>query len=152
MFLAVQKAHVHVAQYAFASFLARDTVYDVIDNIRKLERPDPDAPPTGTRRPTLPTIYSFDSMATSGEGHDLILTSGSPPPVGTPGAVATVQAHKPTQCACGKEGKHYTETALESVLPGTPERIYNFMFASGFMKDFQRNDQKLEGSSFLSCV
>ncbi|VDB86223.1 unnamed protein product [Peniophora sp. CBMAI 1063] len=113
------------AKYAFASFLARDTVYDVIDNIRKLERPDPDAPPTG-------------------EGHDLILTSGSPPPVGTPGAVATVQAHKPTQCACGKEGKHYTETALESVLPGTPERIYNLMFASGFMKDFQRNEQKLE--------
>ncbi|KZV62799.1 hypothetical protein PENSPDRAFT_758451 [Peniophora sp. CONT] len=114
------------AKYAFASFLARDTVYDVIDNIRKLERPDPDAPPTG-------------------EGHDLILTSGTPLPGGTPGAAAAaVQAHKPTQCACGRDGQHYTETALESVLPGTPETIYNLMFASAFMKDFQRNDQKLE--------
>ena len=145
MFPAVQKAHVHVAQYAFASFLARDTVYDVIDNIRKLERPDPDAPPTGMRRPTLSTIASSDSILALGEGHDLILTSGAPPPVGTPGTGATVQAHKPTQCACGRDGKHYTETALESVLPGTPERIYNLMFASAFIKEFMAVDQKLMG-------
>jgi hypothetical protein len=46
--------------------------------------------------------------------------------------------HKVTACACGKEGKHYSELAIDVVMPGTPERIYNLMFASGFLKDFMR--------------
>jgi hypothetical protein len=46
---------------------------------------------------------------------------------------------------CGREGQHYSELAIDSVMPGTPERIYNLMFASGFLKDFMRENQKLEG-------
>ena len=36
---------------------------------------------------------------------------------------------------------------MESTLPGTPEKIYNLMFTSGFMKDFMRENQKLLGAS-----
>ncbi|KAI0321252.1 hypothetical protein OF83DRAFT_1051510 [Amylostereum chailletii] len=115
------------AKYNFASFLARDTVYDIIFNIRKLERPDDGL---GDDAPQVAEI--------------------SPPGMSPASAVAAVAGsaaipmHKVTQCACGKEGKHFSELALESVFPGTPDRIYNLMFASGFMKDFMRENQKLE--------
>jgi hypothetical protein len=46
---------------------------------------------------------------------------------------------------CGKEGKHFSETALETVLPGTPEKIHNLIFASGFIKEFMAVNQKLLG-------
>lgn len=119
------------AKYSFASFLSRDTVYDVIDNIRKLERPDDVA-----------------------SEQDVVLTSGSMSPAAAVAAAAAagslvVPTHKVTKCLCGKEGKHYPEVALETVVPGTPERIYNLMFASGFIKDFMRQDQKLEGIPVL---
>lgn len=55
------------------------------------------------------------------------------------------QLRKATQCTCGKEGKHYSETALEVVIPGTPEKIHNLIFASGFIKDFMVGNQKLLG-------
>lgn len=59
-------------------------------------------------------------------------------------------AHKVTTCACSKDGGHYSETMMESIFPGTPDRIHNLMFASGFIKDFLAVDQKLLGGvSFL---
>jgi hypothetical protein len=57
---------------------------------------------------------------------------------------------KTTQCKCGKERSHYPEVALDAVFPGTPEKIYNLMFASGFIKDFMREDQKLRGKPNLT--
>lgn len=58
-------------------------------------------------------------------------------------------AHKVTTCACSKDGGHYSETMMESIFPGTPDRIHNLMFASGFIKDFLAVDQKLLGGFFL---
>lgn len=52
-------------------------------------------------------------------------------------------AHQPTQCECEKNKTHYPEQVWEAVFPGTPENIYNLLFASGFMKDFLAEDQKL---------
>ena len=52
-------------------------------------------------------------------------------------------------CACGKDGTHYSETVMDKVLPGTPERIHNLMFASGFIKDFLAGNQKLLRNFFL---
>ncbi|THH18632.1 hypothetical protein EW146_g2399 [Bondarzewia mesenterica] len=106
-------------KYTFASFLARDTVYDVIYNIWRLALPDDES------------VVGLDDM-----------------PGGLPGdgeaASPALVMRKATQCACLKEGKHFSDLALETVLPGTPERIYNLLFASGFIKDFMRVDQKLE--------
>ena len=109
-------------KYTFASFLARDTVYDVIHNIWRLARP---------------TDESVEGPLAIEEG----APGGAPEGAGGP----AVMLHKSTQCACSKSGQHYSEIAMDTVLPGTPERIYNLLFASGFIKDFMRVDQKLEG-------
>jgi hypothetical protein len=57
------------------------------------------------------------------------------------------KGHAKTECLCGKEGKHLTETALQTVFPSTPEKVYNLMFNSGWLKDFMVGDQKLKGGS-----
>jgi hypothetical protein len=120
------------AKYTFASFLSRDTTFDVIHNIWKLERPD-------------------DATSISSGGGDRSLNpaeSMEQVAGGTAAAAAaatTMATKKATQCACGKDGSHFREKAMETVLPGTPERIYNLLFASGFMKDFMAGSQKLMG-------
>ena len=57
------------------------------------------------------------------------------------------KGHAKTECACGKEGKHFTETALSTTFPSTPEKVYNLMFNSGWLKEFMSDDQKLKGKS-----
>lgn len=56
------------------------------------------------------------------------------------------KGHGPTQCACGKKGEHYPETAFEGTLPSTPEKIFNLMFTSGWFKTFLTDNQKLRGT------
>ena len=34
---------------------------------------------------------------------------------------------------------------LDTVIPGTPDRIYNLIFTSGFIKEFYSVNQKLLG-------
>ncbi|KAH8987743.1 hypothetical protein EDB86DRAFT_2087704 [Lactarius hatsudake] len=121
-------------KYTFASFLARDTAYDVIYNIWRLARPE-----DGLSEAENMGRSALDATHTLGAG---ILPNGTVAMAN--GAGIVVPVHKVTQCACGREGKHYSELAMDVVLPGTPERIYNLMFASGFLKDFMRVNQKLE--------
>jgi hypothetical protein len=66
---------------------------------------------------------------------------------GGAGGVGSLDS-KVTTCQCSKEGGHFAEVALETVIPGTPERIHNLMFASGFIKDFLRDNQKLTGMRY----
>ena len=120
-------------KYTFASFLARDTAYDVIFNIWRLARPEDGlSEDEASGRPALDAPHGLRTASPT--------ESGAIPigPVAPP-------THKVTTCACGKEGKHYSEIAIDTVMPGAPERIYNLMFASGFLKDFMREKQKLEG-------
>ena len=94
------------------------------------------------------------------EGPPLVVSMGgigNDAEAGPPGArgpavlVPIVPAmKKATQCACGRDGKHYPEIAMEIVIPGTPEKINNLMFASGFMKEFMSENQKLLGKLPLS--
>ena len=119
------------AKYTFASFLSRDTTYDVIHNIWRLARPDADS------------LRSGDASARASL-EDASLRANGSSTAGTSAASAAVT--KVTQCKCGKEGQHYPETALTAVFPGTPEKIYNLMFASGFIKDFMREEQNLKGT------
>ncbi|KAG8716061.1 hypothetical protein FRC11_010254 [Ceratobasidium sp. 423] len=100
-------------KYTFASFLSRDTTYDVMHNSWRLSHPGPES--------------------ASNEGAEIAEV----------GAVGPSSAHKPTQCSCGKEGKHFETPVMDIVVPGTPEKIYNLMFASGFLKDFMAGEQKL---------
>jgi len=113
------------AKYTFASFLSRDTTFDVIYNIWKLERHE------AANIPSVAGPYGPRAV-------DQVAQNDDSTPRGLPVRMAT-------QCACAKTGEHYSETALEAVVPGTPERIHNLIFASGFMKDFMAVNQKLLG-------
>jgi len=122
-------------KYTFASFLARDTAYDVIYNIWRLARPEDGLSEDELiGRPAMDVSQTPDSISPNGSGTMSI-------------APVVVQVYKVTFCACGRDSNHYSESVLDTVLPGTPERIYNLMFASGFLKDFMRENQKLEGAS-----
>jgi hypothetical protein len=119
-------------KYTFASFLARDTAYDVIYNIWRLARPEDGlSEDEASGRPALDASHALGTPSPTGSA-PISIGSVAPP------------VHKETYCECGREGKHYSELVNDTIMPGTPERIYNLMFASGFLKDFMRDNQKLE--------
>lgn len=139
------------AKYQFASFLSRDTTFDVIHNIWRLARPD-DAAGNGVESRGGSVRGSLD-MVRSGmderrASNDAVgATPGVARRVSTGGARGgKLLENKVTQCACGKKGEHYKETALDTTVPGTPDKIYNLMFASGFIKNFMSGEQKLIGT------
>ena len=45
-------------------------------------------------------------------------------------------AHPPTSCNCASSGGHYPHVAMDAVFPGSPEKLYNLIFTSGFMREF----------------
>lgn len=119
-----------LTQYTFASFISRDTTYDVLMNIWRLCNPGA-VMSTVSFQPSSRPVSVIDDSA-----------SVEPPPE---------KGHAPTQCACGKEGRHYAETALETTLPSTPEKIYNLMSDSGWFKTWMVENQKLKGASIDTC-
>ncbi|KZW00490.1 hypothetical protein EXIGLDRAFT_721264 [Exidia glandulosa HHB12029] len=109
--------------YTFASFMGRDTAYDVMHNIWRLARPP------GVESPPRTSLDESNLSAV----------------VGAPGAVVSSSAgvRKVTTCACAENKQHYPTVCLDIVLPGTPEKIYTLLFASGFVKSFLQDEQKL---------
>lgn len=126
------------SKYTFASFLSRDTTYDVIHNIWRLARPEDASSLISASRPSL----DGSSRVGIDESRDGPTTSN-----GSIGGAQVVK-NKMTHCPCSKDGSHYNEVSLDTVFPGTPDRIHNLIFASGFIKDFLRVDQKLLGVYF----
>ncbi|WVQ70710.1 hypothetical protein IAR50_000232 [Cryptococcus sp. DSM 104548] len=130
------------ARYTFASFISRDTVYDVMMNIWRLCNPNAvmsslSLPGTNTSRPASISgepAEGDDAPSGPSPGHQII---------GASVKGAGSETHKPTQCACGKDGKHYPEIALEATFPSTPEKVYNLMFNSGWLKTFLSDSQQL---------
>ncbi|KAK4685181.1 hypothetical protein P7C73_g4972, partial [Tremellales sp. Uapishka_1] len=114
------------SKHTFASFISRDTTYDVMMNIWRLSHPN--------------AVMSTTSLFTANTSRP---GSVHGDPGIAKGAVTGGKGHAPTQCICLAEGKHYKETALNAIFPGTPEKIYNLMFASGWAKTFLSDDQKL---------
>jgi hypothetical protein len=141
------------AKYTFASLLARDTAFDVIFNVWRLARPEDSAillsAGSGSGAGSLRRRMAMEEVR-MGPVPGVLGLDGVDAGVGVPKAAETVLMRMATQCACGRAGQHLSETALETVLPGTPDRIHNLMFASGFMKDFMKDDQKLLGAYPLS--
>ncbi|KAK6905297.1 hypothetical protein I203_106119 [Kwoniella mangroviensis CBS 8507] len=122
------------AKYTFASLIARDSTYDVMMNIWRLCNPN--------------AVMSSVSLANTnnlGSRPGSVVGDEDGPATGGSGAGGgtTSKGHAPTQCACGKEGKHYNETALETTFPSTPEKIYELMFNSAWFKNFLSDNQKL---------
>jgi len=128
------------AKYAFASFLARDTVYDVIHNVWRLARPDVSSMDGGSTRMSADDL----NPSTRGSLDGLPSTAASPPArKGSQTESKQLPSQKITHCACGKNGEHYAEKVMECVVPGTPDKVYTLLFASAFMKTFMREEQKL---------
>ena len=126
------------AKYTFTSFLSRDTTFDVLHNVWRLARPEDSS--MGSQR------VSPRGSLEEGEGSS-IADGGPINGVGAPAKEKGPARNRVTQCDCRNSGGHYPETAMDAVFPGTPEKIYNLMFSSGFMKDFMRENQKLLGAS-----
>jgi len=126
------------AKYTFASFLARDTTYDVIYNIWRLARPangsgGPAGDAVSNGRPSL-------DGADVGAGEAI------------PGVKKKAPQRKHTTCLCGREGQHYTEGVLDMVIPGTPDKILALMFQSAFLKGWLEKEQKLTSKPYyLEC-
>ncbi|PPQ84988.1 hypothetical protein CVT26_007587 [Gymnopilus dilepis] len=133
------------AKYTFASFLSRDTTFDVIFNIWRLARPEDGASmmSSGSGRPSLEGANGGANQGGPASGTGGASAAALPANAGGGGATGGAPQKKATQCQCGKDGKHYTETAMETTFPGTPEKIHTLMFASGFIKDFMTTNQKL---------
>jgi hypothetical protein len=130
------------AKYTFASFLARDTVYDVIHNVWRSARPEVSSLDGGSTRLSVEDFNasardSMDGLPPSRDLKDSDLTGKALP------------SQKVTHCGCGKNGEHYPEKVMECVVPGTPDKVYTLLFASAFMKTFMREEQKLMGMEQL---
>lgn len=131
-------------KHTFASFLSRDTTYDVIHNIWRLSTPQD--PTTADRSVVDDLDHPDDLSGAHVEGDSSPLYPASKHLLGASPAVGRKRVlKKETTCACSVKGEHFSETALDSVFPSTPEKIYNLMFTSGFSKDFMSGNQKLMG-------
>ncbi|KAI0095017.1 hypothetical protein BDY19DRAFT_902058 [Irpex rosettiformis] len=116
-------------KYTFTSFLSRDTTFDVIYNVWRLARPEDSSIGSQLESPRASVDAPHENTANGGLPN---------------GKTKALTTNKITRCACGKAGQHYNEQAMDITIPGTPEKIYNLMFTSGFIKDFMRDDQKLQ--------
>lgn len=199
-------------QHTFASFLSRDTTYDLIGNIWKMVHPviptsaglpDHSPPPSddeggggppasvngddagvasgiekesgsggregrgmrkrlkGFRRPRggtgessnaggskVITEVSEPSSLEGGAGGGSGNNSARP---GSPNGGEKRQVHAITKDTCPTL-KNLKEVCMDTVFPSAPEKIYNLMFTSGFMKDFWTENQKLLGEPPSSAV
>lgn len=124
-------------KYTLASFLSRDNTYEVIHNSWRMSGADISGNGGGSMR------TSFDSAESGRTGMEGTRVNGIGGIKSDGGKGIPAKAPKVTKCQCGKDGSHYSEVAMEAVFPGTPEKIHNLIFASGFIKDFMREEQKL---------
>lgn len=91
-----------------------------------------------------------DGTAEGGEVGELQapLAPKGRPSLGTASLVKSPTAvqHAPTTCNCATSGTgHFANVVMDATFPGSPEKLYNLMFTSGFMKDFLTKDMKLTG-------
>ncbi|EST04893.1 GRAM domain protein [Kalmanozyma brasiliensis GHG001] len=88
---------------------------------------------TGVRDENLAAV----AAAAARSGTPLIPQSRSP----APGNKRT--AHRKTTCPCEDKKEHFSSVALDTTYPAVPEKIYNLLFTSTFMKEFWTDNQKL---------
>jgi len=115
-------------KYTFASFITRDTSFDVIQNIWRLSYPrrnDTKAEQIDSRSDSLDVQDSNGAISANG--------------------IVAPTAHRMTQCACGGRGEHYDTVMMDCVMPGIPQQIHTLMWTSGFIRDFMANNQRLTG-------
>lgn len=137
------------AKYSFTSFTSfpsRDAAYDNIFNIWQLSRPDNSkASPGGGAPGSLDdTLAGMNLVRESGIDRGISQTAASSGVVMVGESLCSM-AKKATSCACGKDGRHHGQMLLDTIVPGTPEKIYCLMFESSFIQDFMKVEQKFTG-------
>ncbi|TIB97762.1 hypothetical protein E3Q17_03257 [Wallemia mellicola] len=151
------------AKYVFASFLSRDTVYDVILNIWRLSHP------------TVPVSEDYHESAhlanqSSSQGDSDTSTASSitssfsksskkrksrsdkhskssrKQSSRKPLPRQPTQRNPPTIHRATKidPSVHFPDVAMDTTLPATPEKLYNLMFTSFFIKDFMTSQDLTE--------
>ncbi|KAI5479022.1 gram domain protein [Pseudohyphozyma bogoriensis] len=182
---AIQVTTLH-ARYTFASFLSRDTTYDLVGNIWRMMHPGvpasaglPDSAVNDTDDEDHADVGSLGSNEEEAAAAAVVAAVGgkkaaikrlkglrrrgqSDPSGNTGEKTATLSAgprpsisgasrhaskqdlkvHPVTTDTC-QTLKNLKEVCMDTVFPSAPEKIYNLMFTSGFMKEFWSNNQKL---------
>ncbi|CDS00964.1 hypothetical protein [Sporisorium scitamineum] len=88
---------------------------------------------TGVRDENLAAVAAVAARS----GTPLLSQSRSPAPGGKR------VAHRKTTCPCEEKKEHFSSVVLDTTYPAVPEKIYNLLFTSTFMKEFWTDDQKL---------
>lgn len=83
------------------------------------------------------------AAAAARSGTPMITPSRSPAPGGKR------LPHRKTSCPCEEKKEHLSTVALDTTYPAVPEKIYNLLFTSGFMKEFWTGNQKLMGEFLM---
>lgn len=91
----------------------------------------------GTKHGVRDENLAAVGAAAARSGTPMLPKSRSPAPGGKRAA------HRKTTCACEEKKGHFSTTALDTTYPTVPEKVYNLLFTSGFMKDFWEGNQKL---------
>ncbi|KAI7962811.1 hypothetical protein MJO28_000905 [Puccinia striiformis f. sp. tritici] len=121
------------SRHTFASFLSRDATIDLMTSIWNIARPPGTEPTHGlTLDVTMPPLedLSDGTKVGSQDSH-----------TSTP-ALSKKVDHLPTQCDCSTE-EHYKELIWDASYPTSPEKLYNILFQSDFLKDFWVNEEHL---------
>lgn len=121
------------SRHTFASFLSRDSTYELMSSIWRIAHPLGTLLPPGFDPPVTPpdglTEGTLDSFSSD-------LSHSLAPPL-------TKKAdHPPTRCDCSPE-EHYKEVIWDATYPISPEKLYNILFQSDFLKDFWVNEEHL---------
>jgi hypothetical protein len=160
---AIQVATMH-ARYSFASFLSRDTTFELLGNIWHISHPsipsvampDYEAEVSEAEEPGeegLPRkrinltakrkgagkkeqLGPSTAMERVGSSHSAVSDTNEP---------KKKRTHKVTSIPA--DVKQYSNVCLDEVFTSSPEKMYNLMFTSqAFMREFWATNQKLTGA------
>lgn len=165
-------------QHTFASFLSRDTTFDLITSIWRIKHPDvpttlgvaaaavgsdgsddegeEQATPSGGRRKRSLRRRNkgprSGATVASGLTESPELERRSIGGSSGVGAESAFRAHPPTTCACSKNGEHAKDVCMDATFPCTPEKTYNLIYTSGLLRNFLVQDQQLLGAAAASAL
>lgn len=125
------------SRHTFASFLSRDATFELMGSIWHIARPPGMVPTHGlTLDVTMPPLDDLsDGTKVGSQDSSSALSHSSP-------VLSKKVDHSPTQCDCSPE-EHYKEVIWDATYPTSPEKLYNILFQSDFLKDFWVNEEHL---------
>ncbi|KAI8445098.1 GRAM domain-containing protein, partial [Phakopsora pachyrhizi] len=130
---AIQVVTLH-SRHTFASFLSRDSAYDLITSIWRISHPA--VPPRSLSSSSSTTCSNASPPENSNNNvqHSSLVN---------PKKQAVVENHLVTSCKCSGSDEHFKDIVLDATYPIYPEKLYNILFQSDFLKNFWVESQNL---------